>query len=230
MTSKQIHLAIGLLLVLAVLGSIMRSQIPARIDLPFDLQSTTLAAEFAKFPDEVTDTLGSDRRYAKPIEQQQYWDFAFIPCYVALFIVLALALRNYDVPGARVLSWIAIAGAIAAGVCDIGENIAIIKIATAATPTVSSARTFAVPKWGLVFAVMTIESLVLFFWPRLKLWWRIAAVIVGALFLFTGATGVLFALLLAIRDIAGAAAWMTWALIALLVFLAAIEIRARVRA
>jgi hypothetical protein len=217
----HIFIAIGLLLALAILGGIIHSQIPPRIDLPFGTTSTIVAAEFASTPDDIIAVIGSDRRYSKPLATQQYLDFPFIACYVALFIILALALRNYDVPGARGLAYTAIACAILAGACDVGENISILK--TAGTPAMNTAvvRWFSIPKWSLVFLVMTIESLVFFFWPRLKLWWRLAACIVGGLMLFVGAGGLLFAALMSLSDITWIAEWITWAMGAMLLFLAA---------
>ncbi len=221
MNRNRLIIITVLSLLLGLLAFVMRQQSPARIDLPYDINSGGLAAEFATTPIEINEVMGSDRRYTASISQQQYLDFPFIACYVALFVVLGLALRTYDVPGASVLAWIAIVCAIAGGLCDIAENVTILK--TMATPSAlsSNVRWFSVPKWALAFLVMFIESAVFFFWPRLKLWWRIAAVIVGGLFLFAGASGLLFSLLVSIPDIAWSAAWMSYALFALLLFAAA---------
>lgn len=218
---KHILIAIGLLVILGVLAFVMRGHIPPRIDLPFDVSSTGLAAEFASTPMDINTVLGADRRYAEAIQQQQYLDFAFIVCYVALFVILGLALRDYDVPGARLLGWAAIVCAIGAGLFDVAENITILTTASVVTSLTSPVRMFSIPKWALVSLVMVIESVVILFWPRLRLWWRIAAVIVGGLLLFAGCSGLLFSLLVSIPDIAWSAEWMTYALIALLVFLVA---------
>jgi hypothetical protein len=218
---KQILIACALLIVLAVLGTVMRSRSTARIDLPFDLQSTGVAAEFASTPEEVISVFGADRRYSKEIVEQQYLDFAFIACYVALFVVLGRALRDYDLPAPKAFAWIVVGLALAAGLFDIAEDIAILKIASAGSPTISNVRMFSLPKWGLVFTVVLLESAVFFFWPKLKLWWRLAAAVVGFLLLFAGAAGLLFTLLVAIPDIIWAAGILSWGLVAMLLFLAA---------
>jgi hypothetical protein len=221
--NNRIHIwiALGLLIALAILGALIRSQVPPRIDLPFETTSTMMAAEFASAPDEINAVLGSDRRYAKPLQFQQYLDFPFIVCYVALFILIALALKNYDVPGARWLAYIAIAGAVLAGLFDIAENISILKTAGTPAMNTSAVRWFSIPKWSLAFLVMAIESIVFFFWPRLNLWWRLAACVVGGLLLFVGASGLLFSALMSLSDIAWTAEWMSWALVAIILFLAA---------
>jgi hypothetical protein len=229
MSRQHTLIAIGLLIVLAALAFIMNNQIPPRIDLPYDLQSTTLAIEFASRPDDIAQVLGYDRRYVPDIVHQQYWDFVFIPCYVALFVVLGLGLRAYPGAGARRLSIVAIALAVIAGVFDICENITILRVAHVATPLSSRVRWFSMPKWGLVVAVMLLESALFFFWPKLAGWWRAAAIAVGALFAFAGAAGLLFTLLASFSDIEWSTAWMTGALVALLAFLIAIEIRRRLR-
>lgn len=226
---KHILLAIALLIVLGALGAIMRSQIPPRIDLPFDLQSTTLAAEFAHLPQDVSAVFGSGHGYGPAIVRQQYWDFAFIPCYVGLFIILALALRSYDVPAPRTLAWTGVACSVVAGALDVAENIAIIAVANNANVITSGVRRFSMPKWGLVFAASIVVSAVFLFWPRLRLPWRIAAAAVGALFALAGAGGLLFTLLGSIHDIAGSAEWLTWALTAALVFLSAVAVLQRPR-
>jgi hypothetical protein len=227
MTNRtHILLCVCLLALLAGLGFAMRAQFPDRIDLPFDTGSTILAAEFARTPEEVNAVIGSDRRYAKPLETQQYLDFPFIAGYVALFIILALALKKYDIPGARWVAWISIAGAVAAGGCDIAENIAILK-ALNTTAAISQARLFSLPKWGLVFLVMIFESAVFFFWPRLGLWWRLAAIITGGLWLVAGASGALFASLASVTDIPWSVNWISWAMGTTLAFLLAITIRDR---
>jgi hypothetical protein len=220
----HIRIALGLLVVLTILGAIMSRQIPPRIDLPFETTSTNLAAEFASSPEDINSVVGSDRKYARPLQLQQYLDFPFIACYVALFIVIGLGLRHYDVPGARWLAWIAMACAVLAGLFDIGENIAILKTATTPATYKSAVRWFSVPKWSLVFLVMIIESTVFLFWPRLKLWWRLAAAVVGGLFLFVGASGLLFSALVSISDITWSAEWIPWALTALILFFIALEI------
>ncbi len=217
----HLWIAVGLLLVLAVLGFVMRTQIPPRIDLPFETQSTILAAEFASTPEEIIAVLGSDRRYSKPIETQVYLDFPFIACYVALFVLIAISLKTYDVPGARWLAYISIVAAVAAGLCDIGENLSILKTAGVPATNTSIVRWFSIPKWSLVFLVVTIESVVFFFWPRLNLWWRLAACVVGIFLLFVGASGLLFSSLLALSDIAWSAEWMGWGISLMLLFLAA---------
>jgi hypothetical protein len=219
---KHILITIGLLIVLAILGDIMRRQIPPRIELPFDTQSTMLAAEFMRGPEEVNGVFGSGHRYARDIQQQQYVDFAFIPCYVALFAMLGLTLRHYDLPAARTLAWTTVALAVAAGALDVAENLSILSVAANPNSFSANVRWFSVPKWLLVFLLMTITSAVLFFWPGLKLAWRLAAITVGGLFLFAGASGLLFTSLVSVRDIEFSARWMGYAFTGLLVFLLAI--------
>jgi hypothetical protein len=222
---KHILLTIILLIVLAALGEAMRRQIPPRLDLPFNTQSTVLAAEFVKGPDEVNAVFGTEHRYADALKRVQYLDFVFIPCYVAVFVLLGLALREYDLPAARQVAWTTVALAVAAGVLDVAENLAILN--TGANPSAigSNVRWFSIPKWIVVFALMLIQSAVLFFWPGLKLAWRLGAVVVGVMFLFAGASGVLFASLVSVQDIEFSARWMAYAFTGLLIFLVAIYLR-----
>lgn len=218
-------IALAMLLGMIVFGWVMNRQIPPRIDLPFETGSTVLAAEFASMPDEILNVLGGDRRYAQPLRIVQYLDFGFIVYYVVLFVLIGAALRQYDVPGARWLSLIAIVAAIAAGVLDIAENITILRTISNPAPTTSPVRWFSVPKWTLAFLTMLLESGAFFFWPRLTLWWRIAAVVVGGLFLFAGASGLLFSLLVSVSDIAWTVEWMSVAVLALTIFMAAMLVR-----
>lgn len=228
---KHIVIAIGLLIVLAVLGEIMRRQIPPRIELPFDTQSTVLAAEFMKEPHEVNAVFGGEHRYARDIQKQQYIDFVFIPYYVALFVILGFTLRSYaDLPAPRVLAWTTIGLAVAAGALDIAENLSILSVASNPNAFSSNVRWFSIPKWLSVFVVMLLQSAVLFFWPGLKLAWRLAAVVIGFLFLFAGASGLLFTALVSVKDIEFSARWMGYALTGLLLFLIAILVRDRRRA
>ncbi len=216
---------IALLVVLGVLGTLINREIPPRIDLPFELTSTALAAQFASTPMEVNEVISADRSYAQAVKRQQWLDFGFIPAYVAVLVILGLALKSYDVPGARWLAWVAVFCAVAAGLCDVAENITIMKVVSSPTPLSSSVRWFSLPKWTLVFLVLTIESLLFFFWPALKLVGRISAVIVGGLFLFAGSSGLLFSMLVSIPDIAWSANWIPWAFAALFLFLLTLVIR-----
>ncbi len=216
---NRIVLGVVLLAALAVLGSIMGRQIPPRIDLPYDLQSTGLAAEFARNPEEVNAVVGSDRRYAPIIAREQYIDFAFIPCYVALFLLLAWELRRTELPGAIWLAIVAALFAMAAGAFDVAENFAILRVMNNPAVIESSARTFSIPKWAFVFATMIVESPLFLAWPGLRGRWRAASIGVGALFLFAGASGLMFSLLLSFNDIAWSAGWMSWAMVGLLLFL-----------
>lgn len=227
--TNRVHIAavVGLLIVLALLGYFMNNLIPNRTDLPYDTGSTILAAEFATMPDEIVAVLGTAHNYAAPLKEAQYIDFAFIACYVAAFVLMGWALRNYDIPGPRGAAWTAVICAVLAGVFDVLENMAVLR--TIANPATlhSNVRWFSLPKWGLVFFTMFVESLLFLFWPRLKLWWRLAAVVVGLLFLFVGASGVLFTLLTSVDGISWSADWMTAALIGTLVFMAAMLVRLR---
>jgi hypothetical protein len=56
------------------------------------------------------------------------------------------------------------------------------------------------------------------------MWWRFGSVVVGGLFLFSGALGLLFTLLVSIHDIPTATEWMTYALVALLAFFIALAL------
>ena len=231
MTNRNhLLLAIGLLIVLAALGIVMRNQIPPRIDLPFDVPSTILAAEFANTPTDINAVFGAEHRYAPQIKTIQFIDFVFIPCYVALFVLMGWNLRRYDIPAPAILSWIVVGAAVLAGVLDIAENITVLGTANNSNSLTSHVRNFSVPKFGLVFLVMLLESVLFLFWPRLKLWWRLGAVAVGFMFLFAGAAGLLFTLLLSIHDLADAAMWMSWALTAALVFFVAFVLLKKPRA
>lgn len=223
---KHIQIAIGLLIVLAILGNAIERQIPPRIELPFDTRSTMLAAEFMKGPDEVNAVFASEHRLAGAIRRQQYIDFAFIPCYVALFVLLGLTLRRYDLPAAGAVSWTAAGLSVAAGALDVAENLSILAVAANPNAFSSNVRWFSIPKWMVVFLLMLIYSSVLFFWPGLKAAWRAAAVAVGVLFVFSGASGLLFTSLVSVRDIEFSARWMSYALVGLLLFLIAYLLRA----
>ena len=223
----HIVIVVGLLIVLAVLGFIMQRLIPPRIDLPFETTSTVFAAEFASLPDEIAAMLGTGRTYADPLKLAQYLDFPFIVCYVALFVVLGLAVRKYDVPAAHGVAWTAVVCAVAAGAFDIAENVTILRTIANPVALTSHVRWFSLPKWGLAFFVMLVESIVFLFWPKLRLWWRLASVLVGLFFLFVGAAGVLFTLLGSAPDIGWTADLMAWAMGLLLVFMAAMLVRLR---
>jgi hypothetical protein len=228
MTNRtHIWIVLGLLIALALLGGIMQRMIPPRIDLPFETQSTILAAEFASMPDEIVTVLGATRNYAEPLKRAQYLDFPFIVCYVALFVLLGLALRNYDIPTPRGLSWTVIVCSVLAGIFDIAENVTILR--TIANPVAfnSHVRWFSLPKWGLVFFVMMLLSILFLFWPRLVMWWRLAAVSLGLFFMFVGGAGLLFTFLTSVGDIGWAANLMGWAMGSLLVFMAGMGIRLR---
>lgn len=228
MTNRtHIVIVLGLLVVLAVLAFAMQRLIPPRIDLPFETSSTILAAEFASLPDEIVAVLGSVRTYADPLKTAQYLDFPFIACYVALFIFLGLALRKYDIPAARGVAWTAIVCAVLAGAFDIAENVTILRTIANPVALTSHVRWFSMPKWGLAFFTMLVESIVFLFWPRLTLWWRLAAVLLGLFFMFVGAAGVLFTLLASVPDIGWSASLMAWAMGFLLVFMAGMLVRLR---
>ena len=220
-------IVLGLLIVLAVLGFIMQRLIPPRIDLPFETTSTVLAAEFASLPDEIAAVLGTGRTYADPLKMAQYLDFPFIASYVALFVILGLALRNYDVPAARGVAWTSVICAVAAGIFDVAENVTILRTIANPVALSSHVRWFSMPKWGLAFFVMLVESIVFLFWPKLTLWWRLAAVLLGLFFLFVGGAGMLFTLLGSVADIGWTADLMAWAMGLLLVFMAAMLVRLR---
>ena len=227
MTNRtHILLCVCLLVVLAGLGVGMRALFPERIDLPFDTTSTILAAEFSETPEEFGAVIGVDRRYAESLKLQQYLDFPFIVCYVALFALLAYAMRAYDVPAARWVAWLAIGAAVAAGVFDILENLTILR-GISSTAQLLHIRRYSLPKWGLAFLVMFLESGVFFFWPRLNPWFRLGAVVTGGLWLAAGASGLLFASLASVIDIPWSVAWLSWGIGAALVFLAAIAVRDR---
>lgn len=228
MTNRTLLLCVCLLVVLAGLATWMRALFPERIDLPFDTGSTIMAAEFAQTPEEFSAVIGSDRRYAGALKTQQYLDFPFIAGYVALFVLLGLTLKTYDVPGARWLAWAAIVAAVVAGICDILENITILQ-ALSSSAVMLQTRRYSIPKWGFAFLAVFIEAGVFFFWPRLGLWWRLGAAAAGFLWLVTGSSGVLFAALASVTDIPWSASWMTWGLTAALLFMGAILVRDRLR-
>lgn len=219
---NQILLAIALLIVLAIVGFIIGKQIPPRVDLPFDTGSTVLAVQFAHLPEEVNNVFGAAHRYAPEIRRAQYLDFVFIAGYVALFVLTGLTLRRYDIPAPRLAAWLAVGCAVAGGAFDVAENIAILKLAANPNVITSDVRFLSLPKWGLISLVLIVESAVFFFWPRLAMWWRLAAVVVGAMFLGAGGASLLFTLLVSVRDLATAADWISYALLAMLLFLCAI--------
>ncbi len=217
---------IALLVALALVGYMMQRLEPVRFDYPMGLEKTGLAMEFVKTPFDRQSVIGPDNKYAPNIRSQQYWDFLFIPLYVALFAFLGREIRFTDIPAANWFSWIAIACAIFAGLADIGENTAILATLNneAAIPWITR---FSWPKWGLAFAAVLLDCIPLFAWPKLKLWERAVALITGALLFVAGITGLFSSIFDSPVAIVRDAGRMRFALEVLLVFLILVTLRLR---
>jgi hypothetical protein len=162
---------------------------PPKPDPPFD-QKPGLAMELAPSLDFVdtllgkADTkLGMDNR--QWVSKLQYYDFVFIPLYVALFAFSARSL----VGGAR-LSIIVIL-ALAAGLLDYLEDFQILRMIDGVAG--SAALRYGQGKWFFYFATLASESLA--FIPaadkpvaRMQ-WFRIAGWIAAALMIAVGVWG-----------------------------------------
>ena len=89
--------------------------------------------------------------------RQQFLDFLFIALYVALFWLLGEVEKAAGFPVAWLLGTAAQAAIVCAGLCDVLEDIAILR-ALAGSPETLPIRTFGLPKWGLFFLAALLLS------------------------------------------------------------------------
>ncbi len=91
------------------------------------------------------------------LRRQQFLDFLFIALYVALFWLLGGVEKSAGFPVARLLGTAAQAAIVCAGLCDVLEDVAILR-ALAGSPEILPIRTFGLPKWGLFFLAALLLS------------------------------------------------------------------------
>jgi hypothetical protein len=91
------------------------------------------------------------------LRRQQFLDFLFIALYVALFWLLGGVEKSAGFPVARLLGTAAQAAIVCAGLCDVLEDVAILR-ALAGSPETLPIRTFGLPKWGLFFLAALLLS------------------------------------------------------------------------
>jgi len=91
------------------------------------------------------------------LRRQQFLDFLFIALYVALFWLLGGVEKSAGFPVAWLLGTAAQAAIVCAGLCDVLEDVAILR-ALAGSPKTLPIRTFGLPKWGLFFLAALLLS------------------------------------------------------------------------
>jgi hypothetical protein len=130
---------------------------------PRGIASPVVALEMARNVEEVDailgDAPGPDR---EAMRLKQYLDFAFIACYVALYLAIAAAFSPY---GRGIAIAAAVCGA-AAGVFDVVENIGILRIVGVPLRETTQSMTDAIripslSKWTLAFAAITLLAVLL---------------------------------------------------------------------
>lgn len=144
---------------------------------PRGIGDNVIALQVARNVKEVDSILGEapspDR---EAMRLKQYADFGFIACYVALYIALAMLFF----PGARLISATAAASGIAAGVFDVRENLAILRVVDVplnetTQAMVEAMRMAGLTKWMLAFFTTALFALLLI-QDRKKIWRAIGAV------------------------------------------------------
>lgn len=144
---------------------------------PRGIQNPVVALEVARDVKEVDSILGDapspDR---EAMRLKQYVDFAFIACYVALYIALAMLFF----PRARLMAATAAASGVAASVFDVRENLAILRILDVplnqtTQAMVDAIRSAALSKWTLAFFTTALFA-ALFVADRRKMWRAIGVV------------------------------------------------------
>jgi len=132
---------------------------------PRGIANPVIAMEMVRNVEEVDAILGSapspDR---EAMRIKQYLDFGFIACYTGLYLALA---RMF---GTKIAIFAAAAGVVAA-ICDVVENIGILRVVNAPLDQTTQAmvdfiRTAATTKWTLTWIVMAIFAALLLRHPR----------------------------------------------------------------
>jgi hypothetical protein len=142
------------------------------------ITSPVLALELARNVDEVDLILEEKPSLDREVMRvKQYWDFVFIAAYWMLYVTIARLLEQ------RKLAVTAAIAATVAAVCDVIENVAILRVVDAdlAHTTQGMIDAIRIPsliKWSLVFTATGI--LATYFWPRIKtlaaIWWLAPAI------------------------------------------------------
>jgi hypothetical protein len=225
---KQALAAIALVIALAILGARIRSLDPVRPELlEWPGASTLLGSQFVRTAIDAQMLIGPDRRYVAVIAAQQYWDFAFIAAYGALFWLIGAGMRKNPIELVRWTGWGVLGAAALTVICDIAENIVL--LATLSNPDRGTwIRTFSMPKWIFASLAITLASALFMAWPRIPNWLRGIGLVAGALFIAAG-----LYTLVAVSDAAlnlyskmeRDATWISAAMLAAAVFLAAAAAR-----
>src|SRR5262249_34309475 len=72
-----------------------------------------------------------------------YWDFGFIASYVLFGTLLAAGLAVEATPAGQILAGVASIGVVVAGLCDVGENLALLAVLRGAVGRIGIATMFA---------------------------------------------------------------------------------------
>lgn len=162
-----------------------------------DFKTRGLAMELVRAPAEVDRILGNQNNWNREVmTQQQFVDFAFIAAYWLLFVLSAVLLGQFKFEYAKYGAILVTICASAAAVCDVWEDVFILKLvkATGADPIqswIDACRHFALGKWSLLFAAMLLLS-PLFWWrPDWKTFTGFLFVVAGFLLVATGAAGLI---------------------------------------
>lgn len=151
-----------------------------------EAENPGLSLELADSITDVDEVIGKDSTPAGTHNRRvgarlQYLDFLFIPLYVAFFTTTALMRTG------RAWGWVAIAPAVLTGLCDVAEDVQILRMLRGKSGV--SARGFGRAKWFFYFATIAAEG-VLFF-------------VVGGASAFREAAGMLFGLTLIALAVGG---------------------------
>ena len=181
-----------------VLQSISRQfQPPGPAKLARNFTMRGLAMELAESPADVELLLGdqngkkneNNRRVMRRIQAA---DFAFIAAYWMLFTLASVLLAERHFPLATVIAVVATIFATVAAVCDVWEDVFIIKITrslldASAQPLIDHCRTAALWKWNLLFLAMILLSSLFLGRTDWRSWTGVVLAIPG---LLTGTAGI----------------------------------------
>lgn len=162
--------------------------------LPQGLRSPVLAMELLHDRSDVSKILGTskgrdDDKYQMVV--QMYLDFAFIPTYTTLFLLVGAVLYYH---GDRRLAIIIGVLVISAAVFDLLENRAILRVIKDAASPGKGPRVWSLTKWALIFGVVALAARV-YFVGQLPAFRRLLGFVAGGFGLVAavlGLSGVVF--------------------------------------
>jgi hypothetical protein len=155
-----------------------------------------LAMQLARSTAEVEKILGTDPGNREVMRRVQAFDFAFIPSYWLLFTLSAVLLAQCRFAFATPLAILATICAAAAAVCDVWEDVFILKVTdlanlAGAQPLIDACRHASQWKWSLIFAAMLLLSPLFLFRTDLRSFLGFACAIAGLLLVVSGSYGLL---------------------------------------